>query len=337
MEEKERQSIMTGFAYSPEEYGLAELSGIKISELYSDVRLQVETSRRVNEIIAEALDMPLAPPALVVGHVKSAEYMGCKVFQPEDDEPFVKSPVLSDIGEVAAFQCLDPCDNPVARNYLQTCKEFYDLTGEKQSIQFIGPFTTAAFMRGQTDFLTDWVLSPELAQALMVLVTQAIADWKKYHDAEMGIDGEGAAELIDDSITLVSPSDFEQRVLPSLKHWFEMFPADERHFHCCGDISSHLQALSKLGMTHYMLMGEMIHADEAKTVLGDIEISQLLDFRILRDGKGDDIRRHIQDLLAHAPRDSNYCLAVEGARGLSLETVCLVKDIVMESNSDLEM
>lgn len=326
---------MIGFSYEPEEYGMSDLSGVPISELYRNVPLQVETGRRTNKIIAEALDLPVEPPILTLGHVITPEYMGCEVFQPENDEPFVKGPIINHIREVEAFRCPDPPDNPVGRKYLQACKEFHELTGQKKSILHLGSFTTAAFMRGQTDFLVDWATEPELAERLVVLVTDAVIDWKKYHDAEMGIENEESSDLIDDSITLISPADFEAKVLPTLVRWFDTFPADVRYFHCCADVTRHLQALAGMGMTNYALMGEMMDPMEMKRVLGDIEMSQLADFRILRDGNQADVRRHILHLISRAPKDGSYTIVVEGAPGLQLETVSFVKDTVTDFNSSL--
>ncbi len=324
---------LVGFAYFAEEYKFTELTGVKMRDYYNDTSLMVATQRRANKIISEALDVPPQDVFYTRGHVKCPEYMGCEVFWPEDDEPFVRSPVLKEIGDVDSFVCPDPSDNPVARDSLRRAREFYDLTGAKPSIgPFEGPFTTAAFMRGQTEFMTDWVDRPSLCEKLIGLVTDAVIAWKKWHDAEMGLAPQASTDLVDDSICLISPGDFEEMVLPHLVRWFEAFPAPEKHFHCCGDITAHMSALSKLRLTHYDGMGEMVDVPQAKQAFKGAYISRLFDFRILRDGSDDDILAYTMDTLERAHVGGDFGILVEGGRRASLGKARTVKDAVQEFN-----
>jgi hypothetical protein len=171
-----------------------------------------------------------------------------------------------------------------------------------------------------------------LCEKLVGLVTDAIIAWKKYHDAEMGLPPEPSTSLVDDSICLISPGDLEQMVLPHLLRWFQAFPASERHFHCCGDITEHMSALSKLGLTHYDAMGEMVDVSKAKQALEGAYISQLFDFRVLRDASDADILAYTMDMLERGHVGGNYGLVVEGGRRSSLAKARIVKDAVQKSN-----
>lgn len=322
-----------GFSYCAEEYKCTELAGVRMIDYYNDIPLMVEARQRAAKLIAEALDVDPPPPGLDRGHVKCPEYMGCEVYYGDDDEPFVKSPVLADISEVRTFTMPDPPDNPVARDALDKARQFYELTGSKSSIGiFEGPFTTAAFMRGQMEFMTDWIENPSLCEELLALVTDAIVAWKRYHDAEMGIGQEEAVVLVDDSITLISPGDFERGVLPCLIRWFEAFPSNQRTFHCCGDITHHMTALAKLDLAHYAAMGEMVDAMAAKEAFTDCYISQLFDFRVLRDQGREEILAYTRDLMERSYRGGNYGLVVEGIRGVPLAKARIVRDAVAEFN-----
>ena len=322
-----------GFSYSAEEYKFTELSGVKMIDFYNNIELMVEVQKKVNKIISDALDIPPQGLIFARGHVKCPEYMGCEMYYPDDDEPFVKRNVLNDIHEVKTWRILDPSDNPIGQDHLKKTKQFYEITGIKISIGgFEGPFTTAAFMRGQTEFMMDWVDNPSLCEKLVGIVTDAIIDWKRWHDAEMRIGPEPAATLVDDSIPLISPRDFEEMVLPHLIRWFEAFPYPERHFHCCGDITRHMGALSKLNLTHYDLMGEMVDVVEAKKAFKKAYISQLFDFRLLRDGTEKDILDYTHNVMESSSIGGNFGIVVEGIRGVPLRKARIVRDTVAKFN-----
>ena len=328
-----REVREVGFSYSAEEYKCTELAGVRMIDYYNDVKLMVDARQKAAALISEALDIPPPEPALDRGHVRCPEYMGCQMFYPDDDEPFVQAPVLASISDVKGLRLPDPPDHPIACKTLEKAREFFELTGTKSSIGiFEGPFTTAAFMRGQTAFMTDWTESPSLCEELMRITNDTIIAWKKWHDAEMGIGPEDATALVDDSITLISPGDFEKLVLPQLLRWFDAFPSGQRIFHCCGDITRHMPALAKMDLSQYALMGEMVDAMEAKKAFKNCYISQLYDFRVLRDCGEEDVLLYTNDLMERSYRGGNYGIVVEGIRGVPLAKARIVRDAVAEFN-----
>ena len=190
--------------------------------------------------------------------------MVCEVYYPEDDEPVVKNGILYNINQEKKFNTPFPEDNPVVKDLLSKAKSFFELTGIKNTITFKGPFTDSGFIRGQTDFLLDIVDNPVLCEELILKVTDAAIEWKKYYDSEIGIEDSDTIALIDDLIANIDPKIFEKIVLPHLLRWFEAFPAPERHFHCCGNINNFFEQLKKIKLSTYDFMGEMVDLEKAK-------------------------------------------------------------------------
>ena len=60
--------------------------------------------------------------------------MGCEIFQPEDNEPFVRKQKLSSIKDVNGFIIPPPEENPVLLYLLNKAKKFYELTEIKDKI-----------------------------------------------------------------------------------------------------------------------------------------------------------------------------------------------------------
>lgn len=320
------------FNYLAEELKITELTGIKVSEFYNDIDLMVTAQKKAQEIISNTLDIEPAKPLFCKGHVKASEVMGCEIFQPEDNEPFVKKGVISDISQVKDFQPVPPQDNPVVLDLLQKAKCFYELTGIKDTIMFEGPFTVSCFLRGQTEFMLDLLDNMDICGELIRKVTEAAIEWKKFHDEQMGIVNSEATALVDDSIVNISPKLFERVVLPWLLKWYESFPSLKRHFHCCGNITNFLKGLSRLKLTQYDMFGEMVDTLLMKKYFPNAFISKLVDFRVVRDGNKKMIREYIWRECEAGFPGNNFGLCLEGIRGVPLEKARIVRDAISDFN-----
>lgn len=323
---------LIGFQYLAEEVKICELANIKVKDFYSDIALMVNTQKKTSKMISNALDIPEPDPIFCYGHVKGAEVMGCKIFYPEDSEPAVNKAVINDISEVKNFKVIIPEDNPVILNLIKKAKQFYELTGLKNTITFEGPFTDACFLLGQTKFLMETIDNILLCEELISKVTDAAIEWKKYHDSELGINNPEMTGLIDDSIINIDPKIFEKIVLPNLIKWYESFPAPKRAFHCCGNINNFLEALSKMNLTNYDLMGESVDIGKAKYYLKNTYITQLVDFRIIRDASKSKIEEYVNSLLEKGAEGNKYCIVVEGQKSVPLIKAKIVRDTIFKWN-----
>ena len=320
------------FCYLAEEVKLCELAGVKVRDYYDDLDLMVETQNTSIKIISDCLEIPPQDYLLCYGHVKASEVMGCKVYYPENGEPSVSKGVLNSIDQVTSFDVPPPEDNPVVQRLLQKAARFFELTGIKDTVTFEGPFTTAGFLRGQTQFLLDTVDSPALCDELISRVTDAAIEWKEYHDSEMGISNPETIALIDDSIANVNPDTFDRIVVPHLVRWYETFPAPKRHFHCCGNIDNFLEAFRKLDLASYDFMGEMVDLARAKEVLEGTYISRLLDFRLVRDLSESGVTEYVTRELEIGSKGGNFGIVLEGQLGIPLSRARLVRDLIAEWN-----
>ena len=325
-------NIKVGFQFLGGAGKICEIANIKVRDFFSDVSLMVNTQKKASKIISDALEIPEQELFCVDSCVKGSEVMGCKIFHPEDDEPMVSGSVLSDISEIKDFKVIPPEKNPVVLRFLKKTKQFYEITGIKYTVTFEGPFTTAGFVLGQNRILMEIIDNESLCEKLISKVTDAAIEWKKYHDNELGIVDPKVAGLVDDSIPNISPKTFEKIVLPHLIRWYEAFPAPKRAFHCCGNINNHFEALSKLNLNNYDLMGESADIQKAKFYLKNTCISQLVDFRIIRDASKIKIKEYIRLMLEKGSQGNNYAIVVEGWKGVPLSKARVVRDMVCEWN-----
>ena len=320
------------FCYLTEELKITEIAGITVSDFYNDIGLMVSSQKKAIKIVSEYLEIEPAELLFCKGHVKTSEVMGCEVFQPHDNEPFIRKAVLNDISEVKDFKPLPAERNPVVLDMLKKSKKFHRLTGIKDTIMFEGPFTVACFLRGQTQFMMDLIENQSLCEELIIKVTDCAIEWKKFHDKQMGISGAETTGLVDDSIVNIKPVMFEKIVLPQLMRWYEVFPAPKRHFHCCGNITNFLVSLSRLNLTQYDMFYEMIDAQVMKKHFPGAFVSKLVDFRIIRDKNTKTIREHILKECEAGAEGGNFGLCLEGIRGTGLEKVRVVRDAVAHFN-----
>jgi uroporphyrinogen-III decarboxylase len=320
------------FCYLTEELKITEIAGITVSDFYNDIELMVSAQKKAIKTVSEYLEIEPAGLLFCKGHVKTSEVMGCEIFQPKDNEPFVRKGIINHVSEVKNFKALPPEQNPIVLGMLEKSKKFNILTGIRDTIMFEGPFTVSCFLRGQTQFMIDLLENPGLCEELIIKVTDAAIEWKKFHDREMGITDAEATGLVDDSIVNISPDLFEKIVLPQLMRWYEVFPAPKRHFHCCGNITNFMGLLSRLNLAQYDMFYEMIDARVMKKNFPGAFVSKLVDFRIVRDRDPKTIRGHILKECEAGAQGGNFGLCLEGIRGIGLEKVRIVRDAVAHYN-----
>jgi len=320
------------FCYLAEELKITEIEGIKVIDFYNDIDLMVSAQKKALKKISQFLDIEESGLLFCKGHVKGAEVMGCEISQPEDNEPFIRKGVINDISEVENYEVCPPDQNPIVLDLLKKAKQFYEITGIKDTIMYEGPFTIACFVRGQSNFMLDLIDNPDLCKELIRKINNSAIEWKKYHDDELGIENPEAIGLVDDSIVNVSPQIFNDMILPELIRWYDSFNFPKRHFHCCGNISNILESLSRLNIAQYDMFGEMIATSKMRNYFPGIFISKALDFRIIRDKPEETIKSYIDSECKEGCVHGNFGLCMEGIRGVSLERARIVRDCIADFN-----
>lgn len=320
------------FVYALSESKITELAGVRLLDYYRDLELMVEAQRVAAGQVLAVLGLDVGGPYHSVGHVKGPEYLGARIHWPDDDEPMVAEPALAGVEEIRAFRLPDPPDHPVARDYLAQARRFYELTGRKSGINWEGAVSAASLALGAEQFYYLAVDEPELCERLLTTVTDGIIAWRRWHDAELGIDPPQGIGAADDMSAFLSPAMWRRFALPNLLRWYGAYPsARARSLHICGDTGHVLDQIAELGLTSFEL-GEMIDLLQAKRALPGVKIQRLLDFRVIRDNSPAEIRDYtLRELRLGAP-GGNFVACVEGWRGTPLEKVRVVQDAVAEWN-----
>lgn len=187
-----------------------------------------------------------------------AAWLGCRVEYPTAEVPYAV-PLLDDDNKNLLFEKGVP--DPFG-GFLATAREYYDyfveraakaeLLGQKVSnvgapfTGMDGMFTVACELRGVDNLCIDMYENPDYFDQLMDFLTEStvrrIRAWRKY----MGLP-ETAPQFwfADDSIALLSPDTYRERVLPWHKKLAEGLSTMEERggAHLCGDATRHFSLI----------------------------------------------------------------------------------------------
>jgi len=320
------------FYYAFSELKITELAGVRLKDYYQDLSLMIESQKNALDIVYKEIGEKRGV-SLDIGHVVSAGVVGCKLVYSGNNEPWAE-PCLQNIEEIEGLQVPEPKHNPLVREILDKAKRFEKLTGVKPNVGFEGPVTTAALCRGIQNFLLDVYRDPELCKKLVEKVTDAIIEWKKYHESEMGIWGERSIGLADDDSSHLSPRHYREIALPYQLRWYEAFHERKmRDLHNCGNTTHLLEMIKELKLTSFE-MGEKTDLAEAKRILKKTKLNKLFDLRILLSGSLDEIVDHTRTLIMIGAPENNFGIGIEGWKGITFERVRLVKNLVSRYNEN---
>lgn len=323
------------FYYAFSELKITELAGVRLRDYYQDLSLMIESQKKAFDVVYKEIGEKRGV-SLDIGHVVSAGVVGCKLVYPENNEPWAE-PCLQNTEEIEGLEVPEPKYNPLVQGILDKAKRFEKLTGVKPNVGFEGPVTTAALCRGIRDFFFDVYKNPELSRKLVEKVTDAIIEWKKYHESEMGIQGEMSISLADDDSAHLSPRHYRGIALPYQLKWYEAFPERKmRHLHNCGNTTHLLEMIKELRLTSFE-MGEKTDLAKARRILEKTKLNKLFDLRILLSGSVDEIVDHTRSLIMIGAPGKNFGIGIEGWKGITFERVRLVKYLVERYNESGEI
>jgi len=318
-----------GFAYLLTDDKVTEFMGIKHSDYYRDIRLQVKAKRKALEIIKRELGISLGLGLSLGCGTSAAAVMGCKLTYPENAEPWTK-PVLSSIEDELIVP--EPQDNPAVQEILFKARIFEELASIKPTVGFDGPVTTAALCRGINDFFVDIYKSPGLCMKLVERITKAAIEWIKYYEEEMDIGPSDHIGLADDHASFLHPKYYDSLGLPYEQKFYNAFPERKyRSLHICGPTDHILTEIKSLGLNSFEL-GEMVDLRKAKDILDDVHIARLFDFKLLMSGSDNDVIKYTKEQIHMGAPGGKFSIHIEGWRPVTFEKVRLVRDIIKEYN-----
>jgi len=283
----------------------AYLSGLKLDEIYKDYfscAKAFEVGRKkIKEIFGEqvVVGSPSCAP-ISYGHIIC---LGVPVSFPEDSEPGVR-PIYKNIDEGidALKKDVDFSKNELFKHYLGMWEylknKFPDEKVYFSGFGWEGPITTAVLLRG-TDFYMDIFDCPEKVKNFLSLVTESVIKFVYFTrniNNEPPINSESSG-LADDLSSLISPSLWDEFVIPYWERYYSGLTTGKRTIHVENLKPEHLPYLKKVNISYYD--PSVSPALSPKIIKEKIDIPfewRLPSFQ-LRDMKKGDVRKWIYEMI----------------------------------------
>ena len=176
-----------------------------------------------------------------------SEAFGCRVEVPENGDPWIRDPLISDDPEDVYRLKKPEKDNQVYRRTLETLRYFERETGHVMPVGATdpqGPLDVASLIWNNQDFIEACVFNKREVHHLLSLVTEAFIKFYSMqyerlrtpaypvHSFPLVHPGDGIS-ISDDEAILLSPELYEEFGLPYLNRISEAFGGI--YYHCCGD------------------------------------------------------------------------------------------------------
>lgn len=173
-----------------------------------------------------------------------AEALGCKLGWAKDNPPHVTSHILS-TASVSELKVPGPDEARIPVG-LEATRRLAATLGEEVALFALvtGPFTLGLHLAG-TDILTDMVLEPERAKAILEFTSQVSAAMSQYY-VEAGAD---VISLVDPMTSQISPAMFKEFVTPALQASWDVarVAGKKSMLFTCGDATRNLELMAQSG------------------------------------------------------------------------------------------
>lgn len=240
----------------------SRVTGVTVSSFNSDAGIMGEA--QVSAWKRYGHDMPL----IFTTTSTIAEAMGTKLFFPEDDAPWVETPLVEKPEDVDKVKAVDPWRDGRLPVYLGAARHVINEIGDKVFVGciFAAPFTTAAHLRGTENLIRETYKNTGLVNELLQL---AKASAFNMIDALVEL---GVVPVIVEpvaSASLISPRQFEKFALPHLSEI-----VDRSHqkgspicLHICGNTLPIVEMMAATGAD--ILSIDQIDMKAMKDLVGD--------------------------------------------------------------------
>ncbi len=216
---------------------IKSITGVNLHEYFNDPKTmmdaQVETFRKLG------LDGPLQPD---YGVVAECSGMGSEIRYDDLGFPSVRHADDIELEELINMPVADPWAGSLMTNALEALiymKEHAPSGFRVENSLMVGPFTTAATLRGISEFCCDVLTEAELVKELLHKVTQSEIAFMKEQERILGkID---YILLADDISSFFSDEHFREFVTPTYDQLYAAFPNAQRWLHNDGE-AGHLAA-----------------------------------------------------------------------------------------------
>ena len=277
-------------------------------------------------------DAPIGLPevwevGLNIHNVYDAGYFGAEVYCKPGQVP-ATDPILTDDMRDAVFEVdiKRPLENPFVTKWTAFRDEMAriadGMTFEGRPVRVglwtiegtDGPMTVACNLRG-TEFLVDMVERPEYADRLMAFLTDAAIirrqAFRDHYRDRLDQSGNGMA---DDSIAMLSPEMYADRVLPLHRSYYDAAGTDApRSIHLCGD-ATHLFLMihEELNVTSFDTGFPVDFGDLRRKLGPDVEISGGVEVPLIMNGTPDDVFERSKAILTSGIKEGGRFIFQEG-------------------------
>ena len=264
---------------------------------------------------------------LNIQNVCDAGYFGAEVYCKPGQVP-ATDPILTEDTRESIFDI--DIDHPLANPFVRHWTEFRDqmaqiakgMTFEGRPVRVpawvpagtSGVVTTACDLRG-TDFLIDLGDDGDYSDRLLDFLTEAAikrrhAFWDHYGDE---VD-RSVISLADDSIAMLSPQMYVERVLPLHRRHYDAAGNDApRSIHLCGDATHLFPIIHKeLNVTSFDT-GFPVDFAKLRAELGpDVEISGGVEVPLIMNGTADQVYERSKEILLSGIKEGGRFIFQEG-------------------------
>ncbi len=207
------------------------VTGVPLHEYFNDPKTmldaQVETFRKLG------LNGPVMPD---YGVVAECSGMGAHIQYDKLGFPSVHNPQNLELEEVVKIKPGDPWAGNLMTKALEALQYMKGNAPEGFIVEnsiMVGPFTTAAMLRGISDFCADLYEEPDMIKALIDTVVETEIRFMKEQEKILGkLDH---ILLADDITSFVSEGQFREFVMPAYDKLYSAFPGVERWLHNDGE------------------------------------------------------------------------------------------------------
>ncbi|HHT62745.1 MAG: uroporphyrinogen decarboxylase family protein [Bacillota bacterium] len=239
------------------------LIGVTVSQYLSDPKIMAEAQIAAFKMYGQD-GVGIGPDQFGL-----AEALGVKMRYFADDLPQVDEAYIKRIEDISKIKIINPEKDGRFPIYLEALEILQDRIGSlvKIGTGIGGPFTSAALLRGTTNFLRDMQKNPEAVHSLLDITTENILRyleicWEKGFVSSIG---EPFA-----SNDIISPHHFQEFLLPYLKrigNWFRKKVKKGYSLHICGKTYKIWEDIANSGATSFSL-DNVEDLAEAKKIIG---------------------------------------------------------------------
>lgn len=240
----------------------SRIAGVTISNFNSNAEVMGQAQVKAWERYGHDIPLMFTTTSTV------AEAMGTKLFYPEDDAPWVETPLVEKPEDVEKVKVADPWQDGRLPVYLEAARYVSREIGDKVFVGciFAAPFTTAAHLRGTETLIRETYKNPGLVEELLQLAKASALNM---------IDALAEIEVVPvivepvASASLISPRQFEKFALPHLTEIVER--AHQKGspicLHICGKTLPIIELMAATGAD--ILSIDLIDMKAMKDLVGD--------------------------------------------------------------------